>query len=317
MRVALPRCAIAASLGLLGLGMASCDLSGGTDETRGSVASQRPGHGMDFRAYLYDQGAEIRTFDLEQSRYGANHSGRSVMIFVTEPFDRVLQVKADNPDSPSADPALKLNFTRKFNTGVYPYSTMVSVFQPLAREDPARAWKVTTSVQEWCGMVFQQINRREDGLHLRLFSYFMSEGDQDRLLEDAWLEDAFWTRLRLDPASLPTGAVRVVPGSLYCRLAHRDPRAYAAQTTLEDIDREGAAGQALSRYTVRYEDLDRSLSITFARSFPHEITQWTESWGGGTTRGTCTHHRFLPYWQLNGPGHRALRRELGLPVDMQ
>jgi alkaline phosphatase len=44
---------------------------------------------------------------------------------------------------------LKLNMTREFVTGVYPYNTMLSVFTPVEVE--ARSPKLTASVTEWCG----------------------------------------------------------------------------------------------------------------------------------------------------------------------
>ncbi len=39
----------------------------------------------------------------------------------------------DNPSKSWEDrvPVLKLNFSKKFNTGIYPYSMMSSVFMPI------------------------------------------------------------------------------------------------------------------------------------------------------------------------------------------
>ncbi|MFW5844680.1 MAG: hypothetical protein ACOCXJ_00470, partial [Planctomycetota bacterium] len=84
-----------------------------------------------FRRQWYDQGAEISTYDLQQSRYGAPRGGRAVLIFVTEPVNTIDQVKSDDPDAADAVPALKLNATRNFLTGVYPYSTMSSTFRAI------------------------------------------------------------------------------------------------------------------------------------------------------------------------------------------
>ncbi|MEP1854382.1 MAG: septum formation inhibitor Maf, partial [Nonlabens ulvanivorans] len=52
---------------------------------------------QDFKDYWYSGKAEISSYELSQSRYGEMRDGKSVMIFVTEPFNTVDEVKADNP----------------------------------------------------------------------------------------------------------------------------------------------------------------------------------------------------------------------------
>jgi hypothetical protein len=37
--------------------------------------------------------------------------------------------------------------------------------------------KITTSIQEWCGQVFAQLENR-DAFEIQLHSYFESEGEQ-------------------------------------------------------------------------------------------------------------------------------------------
>ena len=83
-----------------------------------------------FNEYWYAGLAEVSGYDLLQSRYGEIHEGKAAMIFVTEPFSKKKQVKLDNPGQAGKDntSVLKLNSTRKFLTGIYPYSMMTSVF---------------------------------------------------------------------------------------------------------------------------------------------------------------------------------------------
>ncbi|MEK6765191.1 MAG: hypothetical protein AABY49_03040 [Planctomycetota bacterium] len=81
----------------------------------------------DFHSYWYNYGAEITRFELEQSRYGEIHPGHAVLIFVTEPFLPDIQVKSDYETSRGKSiPVLKLNFIKRFNTGIYDYSMMKS-----------------------------------------------------------------------------------------------------------------------------------------------------------------------------------------------
>ena len=80
-----------------------------------------------FNDYWYKGKAEIVTYELAQARYGEIHEGTAVQIFVTEPFNVTKQVKSDRQTERDV-PALKMNLTRKFNTGIYPYSVMTSAF---------------------------------------------------------------------------------------------------------------------------------------------------------------------------------------------
>jgi hypothetical protein len=119
--------------------------------------------------------AEVSRFRLDQARYGEVREGDAVLVFVTEDFLPETQVKFEGRPAPDAPVSvLKLNAMRTFNTGVYPYSTMTSVFSPVAAQNGP--YKVTTSVQEWCGHVFMQLNRRDSGYSGVYYSYFQAEG---------------------------------------------------------------------------------------------------------------------------------------------
>jgi len=260
-----------------------------------------------FKQHWFDGRAELTRYALEQSRYGENHEGHAVLVFVTEDFDAEKQVKADHPGTASV-PAMKLNFTKSFLTGIYPYSIMTSVFQPLdgGGGDGLRALKTTTSVQEWCGHTFFQINRRKDRYRAVGYSYFESEGDRSTELGDAWLEDDLWVRIRTQPERLPTGMLRVVPSGEAIRLLHLDPKPLDAEAVLAD---EGDSRE----YSLRYRELGRTLTIRFETAFPYRIEGWTETTRGGVTRAQRTHFERLAYWSLNGADDRAVRERLGLP----
>ncbi len=94
-------------------------------------------------------------------------------------------------------------------------------------------------------------------------SYFESEGDMNLMLADLELEDDLWTRLRLNPASLHTGVLEILPSMLYLRLAHRPLKAYPALATLTPAGADG-----LVRYRLDYPDLERTLEIRFKAAFP-------------------------------------------------
>lgn len=271
-----------------------------------------------FNGYWYGGKAELTSYSLEQARYGEMHSGHAVLIFVTEDFSRSKHVKLDNPSLAGDDrvPILKLNMDKKFNTGVYPYSMMTSVFTPVADHRP-HALKVTTTSQEWCGHTFTQLNRQGDDYRLREFSYFESEGDVEATLKNALLEDDLWTWIRLRPEALPTGPVQLVPGSMFMRLKHV---AWGAQPATASLTGD-EADDDLMVYRLEYPKLRRQLTIRFSKDFPHTIEGWEETYTSGwgrnakqmVTRAERLARLQSDYWSKNRVVDAALREQLRLP----
>jgi hypothetical protein len=265
-----------------------------------------------FKAYWYSGKAELTRYKLEQARYGEVHEGDAVLIFVTEDFSTGQQVKFEgrNRDK-NVQSILKLNFTRKFFTGLYPYSMMSSVFTPVDYTRPT--WKVTTSSQEWCGHSYSQLNLRKNQYEGRLHSYFQEEGDQAFSLDAVLLEDEIWTKIRLNPDELPTGKIALIPGTQFLRLKHRPFAVERASATLETVQDTTVSSASLYKYRVEYEAFNRVLEITFEAAFPHAIVAWEEQTAGGLiTRAVRTHSMNSPYWQQNNRADSVLRKELGL-----
>ncbi|MEM7248271.1 MAG: septum formation inhibitor Maf [Acidobacteriota bacterium] len=259
--------------------------------------------------------AEVTTYDLEQARYGEIHRGQAVLIYVTEDLSAAKQVKLDRPDLNPADAVrvLKLNTTKKFYTGVYPYSVMQSTFTPVDRRAHPRTLKSTMSSQEWCGHVFTQANLRGNEYVIDAYSYFESEGDTEERFAGAMLEDELWTLVRIDPSALPTGSVKMLPGFVHSRLRHVPLRVENAKATLT---RGRFAGTSVASYTVDYPRLNRSLTLHFEESFPHAVVGFEERQQSRgktlTTRGTRSKSKMIDYWNRNGVADGALRAEMGL-----
>ena len=306
-------------LPVLLLSGAQCSSSpggGATTTAAPPVGPLPPGFGQ----YWFQGKAELTSYTLTQARYGELHQGEAVLVFVTEDLSRRRQVKLDNPAAaPTADrlPVLKLNFNKKFNTGVYPYSILTSSFTPLDLAANPRSPKVSLSVQEWCGHVFTQLNLRGSRYAVSQKSYFESEGDTETTIAATLLEDELWNRIRLGPAGLPTGAIRLVPGTAFCRLQHLPLQPEAATATL----RPAAGGE--QAYTVAYTGpKQHSLTIRFESTFPHRILGWDETYLDGpgaaqprllTTRATRRRSIMLDYWRTHNNADAAWRDSLGLP----
>lgn len=265
-----------------------------------------------FKEYWNRGKAELTRYALDQARYGEIHKGEAVLIFVTEPFLSDKQVKLDYGSNPNALSVLKLNFVRKFYTGVYPYSILTSVFTPVDYQKQ-RTLKVSSTTQEWCGHTYSQLNLQNNQFHAMMHSYFQDEADQDFRLNTAWLEDELWTRIRLAPETLPTGEIEIIPSLQFSRLRHtplKVEKAVANRTVKKDRN----------VYTVEYKALPRRLEIQFETAFPYTIVEWSETYPGGfdqkakmlTTRGVRTNSILLDYWNKHGVEDSGYRKQLGL-----
>ena len=272
-----------------------------------------------FRAYWYPNGAEISRYALTQSRYGEIHKGEAVMIFVTESMDPDAQVKADRP-GPDDVPVLKLNATRRFYTGIYPYSVMSSIFSPVDAGRHPLPLKITFSAQEWCGHVFAQMNLKGDRYRVHLRSYFESEGDRDFSVPGLISEDAVFNRIRIAPADLPVGTFDMLPSSLYTRLLHRPLTPRKVTASLVRTEKKSLEGAPLAAYTMRFGDEDRTVTIFFEIDFPHRIQAWEEThrslahFGERrlTTRAERTHTIMTDYWNKHSNEDRGLLKKLGI-----
>ncbi|WP_299439211.1 septum formation inhibitor Maf [uncultured Aquimarina sp.] len=262
-----------------------------------------------FKKYWYAGNAEITSYQLEQARYGEIREGKAILIYVTEDFLPKEQVKADYQNTDNV-PVLKLNATKKFNTGIYPYSIMQSTFYPVA--DNQHAIKVSSSMQEWCGHVYAQLNNREK-YDIISHSYFQREADQNITLDKDILENELWAKIRIDPDNLPQGDLKIIPSFEYCRLKHKEIKAYAAKASIQKNVNSNT-------YEIKYPELNRSISITFNNSFPYEIESWTETFKSGfganakelTTKATKLQRIKSAYWGKNNNKDEVLRQELGL-----
>jgi len=197
---------------------------------------------------------------------------------------------------------------------------MKSVFTqiPSGKQQFSKTLKVSTTRQDWCGHVYLQYNLEGDHYKVKQHSYFEKGGDRDVAIPYAHLEDEIWTRIRIDPKTLPLGGIEMIPGSFFTTLRMIDSGVEMAFAELTDTQ-EGDMG-TVSQYTVRYPSLGRTLSIRFNRNFPHDILSWSDSYPSGsgkdakvlTTKARRTHAVMTDYWNKNSVKDLNLRKELGL-----
>lgn len=268
--------------------------------------------GGDFHRLWYDGNAEVSSYILTQNRYGELHEGKAVLVFVTEDFSKQKQVKLDHPEKAGTDklPVLKLNFSKNFQTGIYPYSILNSVFTPV---DLSGTVKSTCSVQEWCGHTFTQVNKKgNDGFVASEYSYFEEEGDKKTELPGALLEDELWNLIRINPESVPRGKVKLIRGNIAVRLIH-----LPLSTVEAEISQSDTAFNSQSYKSLNVNFPERKLSIYYSPVFPFQIYGWDESYGEfgkpeATSRARLIKTMRLPYWKLHNNKHLIYKDSLGL-----
>ncbi len=291
-------------------GSTSKELALNTKETK-KVEKKSPKKPLSeaFKKYWYAGNAEITSYKLQQARYGELREGTAVLIYVTEPFLPEVQVKADGSNASNV-PVLKLNATKKYLTGIYPYSIMSSTFYPV--HDNQHALKTSLSVQEWCGHVYSQLNNREE-FEFTSHSYFEGEADQNLKLDKAILENEIWNKIRINPNDLPVGEIDIVPSLEFFRTKHQDMQALKAEASL-------TTSKGMSSYTIDYGADIRKLTINFTTDFPYSIESWKEEFKSGygpsakilSSTGTKIKSIKTPYWRQNSNKFIALRDSLGL-----
>ena len=258
-----------------------------------------------FNTYWYGGKAEITSYTLSQNRYGEIHEGTAVNIFVTEDFLPDKQVKADNQNKRNI-PVLKLNSTKKFVTGIYPYSLMTSSFSPI--DINKKAIKISFSAQEWCGNTFVQLNNRAN-FQIDFHSYFESNTDRQQTLKKDVLENELWNKVRINPYEIKKGSYKVIPAFEYLALHHQKIKAYEAEINLIE------KGE-LIYFSIFYPTLKRKISIQLTKEFPYAIEGWEEITHSRGKKFTTTATKIKTiqsaYWSKNGVTDTEERKELGL-----
>jgi len=249
----------------------------------------------DFKTYWYSGEAEITSYQLEQYRYGELRNGKAVLVYVTEPFLKDKQVKADYSSDDNI-PVLKLNATKDFLTGIYPYHILQSTFYPVT--NTSHALKVSASIQEWCGHVYTQLNNKNE-FEITSHSYFENEADKSFKMMPEVLENELWTQLRINPKSLPTGQFKAVPSLEFLRLTHHELKSYNAEATLNS-----------NSYAITYPELNRTLTIQYENQFPCTILGWSETVNNKTSKATRLKTIKSAYWSKNSNKNVHLRDSL-------
>lgn len=260
-----------------------------------------------------DGKAELSGYTITTMRYGQPRKGKTVLIYVNEPHDRRTRIKDDRAQGDIKLNVLKLNHTLIFDTGIYPYSVMTSVFSPVDVYDKRPRFnpsKITLSAQEWCGHVYHKVAPMAGSMRSALRSYFASEGETEETIkvrDGALYEDALLIQLRELDGAFNGGrdwAGQLVPTLWATRKAHTALRPVDATITRSEVQ---VGGKAATRFTLKHSGITRTIDVE--KAAPRRILGWKSSDG---EVATILKTARLPYWSLNGNGQESYRAQLGL-----
>jgi hypothetical protein len=249
-----------------------------------------------FAEELWDDGnAEVASYRAIERRYGTLREGHATLILVKETFDAGTLVKDDEDNATERLDVIKLNHIVAIPTGVYTYRQMASVF--LARED-ARAVKLVTSSQEWCGITYKRMVVRGGRGSLHTSSYFGAEAERsfDIAMGDRTvLFDALPAFVRtLNPRRRHTRRIQLVPQQLSNRAAI--PHVEAATVTVGAPQPIAVPAGRFSAYPVTVEHAGGREVFHLAVEAPHPLIRWDRSDGGAYELEWM---RRAPYWELH------------------
>ena len=260
-----------------------------------------------------DGQAEIDRYRIQQPRYGEVREGEAVWVFVTEDFTAATNVKSDGGHGDEF-PVLKLNDIRNFQTGLYAYSTMTSTFARLDGGLPLGVPnKVSLSVQEWCGHVYEQWSVEKGRLHRTSHSYFDGEADEEsqlKLPKRAVLADALPMVVRgLTGELVAEGAsveIQLLPRGIDTRLGYAPTLAWRSATLARAAASEQIevpAGRFETRRTEVHVEGALWMAFDVEVASPHRVIRWESAFG---ERGELLATRRSAYWKESAVSDEAL-----------
>jgi hypothetical protein len=276
-----------------------------------------------FWSYWGDGKAELSRYETIQNRYGEERKTDEILIYVTEPFNLKKQVKSDTYDSKDKNKAqvLKLNRVKDFQTGLYDYNLMSSIFTAIdpfmlsgKKYEKGDVIKITFTVQDWCGHVFHQLNRRSEGMESSSYSYFENEADQKIILpveSNTLFADNLFIDVRELIKELPEGEITLYQSVEEERIYHKPLKLETAtiKKNEENFTFNGQSVQVI-RFDIKSNNSNRKFIV--GKEYPKNILYYEYKKNNNIiNKGKLLKSVRLPYWQLNKISDEKYLKELG------
>jgi len=275
-----------------------------------------------FWAHWGDGKAELNGYTLTQQRYGETRTGQATLIFVTEDFSETFRVKAEPGKHAAADvfPVIKLNMAEDFQTGIYDYNVMTSVWTRVEAGHGMAAGapvKMSFSSQEWCGHVFETWWFKPDGtVKYDRHSYFDGEADDAAVIKGGvtYGDTLFLIARGLaagTPAPGKSSTIWYAPRLKSQRLLHLPLGSLQSTLTRaaapETINVKAGAFET-ERFSVTTDGTTR-ITLWVERAAPRRIIAWEIP---NEERAELNGSIRDAYWTHNKNGDEALLPKLGI-----
>lgn len=250
-------------------------------------------------SYWFDGKAEINFYDATIMRYGQTRETREIyQIVVAEKHRTDQMVKADDWQQPGLLPVLKFNFVLNFQTGIYTYHQMASIF---FNQKDARVYKMTLTSNEWCGNTFKELINFDDKHVLNFNSYFDGSGNGSYPLpeeKDLVLYDGLPVQLR----SLKFEAGKTLTLKLLSKQITnnaRKPKLSEAKLEIRNVETlKTKVGDVKTHLVTVHHDQGED-QFWFETKFPNRMIKWKTFDG---SEYLLRETKKLEYWKLNKPG---------------
>ncbi len=236
---------------------------------------------------LWDDGkAQYSYYAIEWPRYKQIFKGHVTLVLVKEPWNQLLNVKADQAKKSDFD-VMKLNVIRSVPTGIYTYEQMTSLYY---KQSDMKLLKLTASSQESCGLSFAYLENDS----LNMFSYFEKSPKNQIRWKDSYVPfDGLSFVLRTWIKSKAPRHVTLFPSLLSNQMNEVDATQYALTKTTDKINT-----------SIVFELKNKKIEhrFTFEDVYPHVLKSYEGS--DGTVMNLKKSER-LDYWNMNKPGFEA------------
>ncbi|HEY3214869.1 MAG TPA: hypothetical protein VGK93_00100 [Candidatus Eisenbacteria bacterium] len=231
-----------------------------------------------FESFLWDDGtAEFSTYVGTTRRYGEDRATEARIVVVKEDLLRATLVKSEQGPVPGKTlEAIKLNVLVDFQTGVYTYHQMASVFFDRRTME---VLKETMSHTEACGITYVRVGPKQGRLVHEAHSYW--EGEADREVPLRWPaggEPLYWDAL---PVSLrrwmagPSGPseqrVWLLPSQVSGRSPVESTRPARATIRMSDVATIQVPAGRFAARRFEVQTAQGADTLWLDRRFPHTM----------------------------------------------
>jgi hypothetical protein len=249
--------------------------------------------------YWFKGKAEINFYKASIHKYGFSRPADEVVhILVTEKHKPDLLVKADNWREAGLVDMLKFNYVRRFQTGIYSYREMMSIFFDQSKLQFA---KMTFGSQEWCGQSFKEfVNfQGKSSYHFNTYWDGQGRGSYDvSLPEDIFLYDALPVQLRMLSLSEDEALqIPLLPGQISSKV--QKPKISMASVKVVKSETITVAAGSFACRLIEISHAAGTDQIWLESDFPQRMIRWKAF---NQDSYELLDSKNLAYWELNNPG---------------